>query len=58
MLGWYFTDWSVNYHLGAIMILDYASTSYAFKLKEALHMSHLKADLNKQVFNFGLTLTL
>ena len=39
-------------------ILDHAATSYSLKLKEAIHISLLKPELNKQIFNYGVTLTI
>ena len=39
-------------------ILDRSGTSYGLKLKEAIHISLLKPELNKQVSNYGVNLTL
>ena len=39
-------------------VLDHAATPYSLKLKEAIHISFLKPELNKQIFNYGVTLTI
>ena len=43
---------------GCFSILDRAGTTYGFKLKEAIHISLLKPGLNKQVYNYGVNLTI
>ena len=43
--------------VSSFSVLDHAKTSYQLKLKEALHISFAKPELNKQVRNYGVNLT-
>ena len=45
------------YSEGCFSILDTADTKYKIKLKEALHISWIKANLNKQFKHYNISIS-